>query len=449
MTYRASKKTGMTRLDRRVVHYYLEWARTRFWLIPISMCVIALLLALATLELDRHCNWCAQLSPVSGLGIDATRNLMGVLATSILSVGGVSFSITMVALSMTSGQYGPKVMRYFLADTRSKVSIGLFFATALFALVVFVGVEEPLQPRLTVFAAVSLALLALMEFMRFIHRTSTDLQADEIIQRLGRQTRADLSHLQEHSPKYCAERVADTQQWRQAARKLQAAQIPSPSEGYIQTIDFDGLVANLAAQESLALLRVRPGDFVLCKDPVLSLWSTSGVGEESLDNKHSSFITAGSIRTAADDAQFPITQIQQIAARALSPGINDPGTAITCIDWLTVCLAEIVDSDLVQNVFVDAQGEPRLLIPRLDFEIFCDNVYSPPRRLTADNIPVAICLMDSKIRLAKLTQRPERLGVIQKHATLLMDCVERAGHCDYDLRMVRQRYQKVRRLTSS
>jgi uncharacterized membrane protein len=172
-----------------------DWIRTSIWIIPSVLCAAAILLALLALEIDRNCTGCGQFLPALSLDADAARQLMGVVATSLISVGGVSFSVTMVALTLTSGQYGPKVLRYFLEDTRGKVSLGLFFAAAVYALIVSVALTDQDQPRGTVVLALGLAILAIIEFIGYIHRTASSLQADQLIQRLGQQLRQDMARL--------------------------------------------------------------------------------------------------------------------------------------------------------------------------------------------------------------------------------------------------------------
>lgn len=426
---------------------YWEWARTSIWLIPTGLCVAALFLAVFMLSLDRGCTVCSAYLPGLDLDVAAARQLMGVLATSLLSVGGVSFSVTMVALTLTSGQYGPKVLRYFLGDTRSKLSLGLFFAAAVYALVVSIALATGDKPRLSIFLALALAMLAIIEFIGFIHRTASDLQADQLIQRLGRELRGDMARLCTLSD--ASDRRSGTAPWRQAVRGLQRSSMVTTREGYVQTADYGEIAAALRAADARGLLRLRPGDFSVKGTELIRIWHAGQLDGEKLRGALNSAIVMGPIRTPIQDPEFPITQIQQIAARALSTGINDPGTAITCIDWLTLALAEVVDGPLPGCLLLDEEDEPRLLVRGPTFASLLDLIFSPLRQFTSSDLQVASCLLDSLNRLACLTDRPDRLALILKQGERVCEQVARENHPSYDELPVRLRLKQLRRSVSA
>jgi uncharacterized membrane protein len=432
-------------LDSTALRRYLDWARTSIWLIPTALCLIALVLAGLFLHLDRICEGCQ--TGLLSLDLDAVaaRQLLGVLVTSVLSVGGVSFSVTMVALTLTSGQYGPKVLRHFLADTRSKVSLGLFFGTAVYSLAVSISLGVGDKPRLSLVVALVLGLLALIEFIGFIHRTAADLQADQLIQRLGSALRQDMRRLR--SAEENGSRTQGSLAWRRAARNLERQPIWALEEGYVQTTDYASLAQVLRRNSAVAALRVRPGDFVVKGSELMGLWRGPKSDVATLREELLQCISMGPIRTPIQDPEFPITQIQQIAARALSTGINDPGTAITCIDWLTLALAEIVDSPLPDRQVLDAQGNARLLTRPLDFPQLMRLVYAPLRQFTASDLQVTGCLLDSLNRLASRTRRFDRLTLLREEGLRLWDQVSAEKHADYDTAPIRYRLQQMRRRT--
>ncbi|EED35723.1 conserved hypothetical protein [Luminiphilus syltensis NOR5-1B] len=404
-------------------------------------------LAVTALQVDRHCQACLLILPTLQIELDAARGLLGVLITSVLSVGGVSFSVTMVALTLTSGQYGPKVLRHFLEDSRSKLSLGLFFATAVYALVISVALHDGDHPRFSVIIALLLALAALIEFIAFIHRTASDLQADQLIQRLGTQLRQDMRRLCEVAEQ--ANRLHGSAQWRRRARDRIPIVIRSGYEGYVQTTDIPAIAEQLATLEAMAILRVRPGDFVVRGAELFTLFKARNfdIDEGKLGIEEA--IRLGPVRTPIQDPNFPITQIQQIAARALSTGINDPGTAITCIDWLTLALAEIVDAALPGSTVLDKEGKCRLLVTTLDFAAVADAVYSPLRQFSGSNLQVYQRLFDSLNRLAMCTDRPERLLTLRTQGERLWEQMERQDYPEHDRAPVRRRFKKLVRLTQA
>ncbi|EAQ96374.2 DUF2254 domain-containing protein [Congregibacter litoralis] len=429
-------------LHSTVLKRHLEWLKTSIWLIPTLLSFLAIALAVVALSIDRNFGDLAIASPDFGMDVEATRNLMGVLASAFVSVGGISFSVTMVALTLTSGQYGPKVLRHFLENTRNKVSLGLFFGTAVYALAVSISLHPGDKARLSVFLALALAMAALIEFIGFIHRTAIDLQADQLIQRLGKQLRQDMCRLCDNED--MPERESTTLSFRKATSGMSKETLYAVDEGYIQTVDYTGLVDELRRYKALAILRARPGDFVIPGSDLLYVWSEGGIDLADAGAPLRNQITTGPLRTPIQDPEFPITQIQQIAARALSTGINDPGTAITCIDWLTLALSEVVDADLPGSVVLGPDKEPRLLLRPVDFAYLVKLVYAPMRQSSSDDLQVSLRLMQSLIRLAALTQRRDRLSLLRAEGERIWAQIDSAVHASHDLLPIKQSLQRLR-----
>jgi uncharacterized membrane protein len=139
--------------------------------------------------------------------------------------------------------------------------------------------------------------------------------------------------------------------------------------------------------------------------------------------------------------------LNQVAARALSPGINDPGTAITCIDWFSMALGRITDRDLPGKVFLDDGECPRVLARYTDFYGILKAFYAPARQFSRGNIPVLIALVESLHRLSQLTTRRSRLAAIATEGGLINEEIERGDPLQDDLRDFRQRYRKLLTLT--
>ena len=422
-----------------------ESLRTSVWFIPLVFCLACLALAVVLQWLERDLELLFPQLKMFAMSVTSARNVLGVIAGSVLSVGGVVFSVTMVALTLTSGQYGPKILRQFLSDANSKVSLGLFLGTSLYCLVIMAGYGDADRPNITVIAALLLVLVALAGFIRFIHGTATDLQADQIIERIGSELSQSLRELS--SSESLRGRSQDTLPWRRRARGLRPVLIAARSGGYVQTIDYAAVVQWCTARNCVAQLRVRAGDFLLHGTCLIKLYGCKSELDDSDLDPLRAHIRTGPMRTPVQDPEYPITQLNQLAARALSPGINDPGTAITCIDWYSMALARIVDRELPGKVFLDAEEGAVLLVRFSDFAGIAKAFYAPARQFARDNIPVLIALLESLIRLASLTARADRLQQLGEEARLISVTTEQGAHLEYDLRHFRRRYQQLRRLT--
>lgn len=424
--------------------YLRERMETSIWLIPLGMCLLALPLAVVSIWLDRTLP--AGVAGLGGFGLDvgSARHVLGVIAGSVISVGGVGFSVTMVALTLTSGQYGPKILRNFLEDNTSKVSLGMFLGTFIYALVALIGQPPEGKLQITVLTALLLSLAALLAFIQFIHRTATDLQADQIVQRIGGQLQQALC--EEIANADADHRMSDTLPWRRATRSKRGIPVAARDEGYVQSVDIEALRHWCDKHDCQLLVRVRAGDFMVPGLCIAQLYGIDGDPvEAALDSIHEAIVT-GPIRTPAQDPEHAVTQLNQLAARALSPGINDPGTAITCIDWFSLALGYAVDKDLPGSVVCDDDGTPRLLVRARRFAPLLKSAFAPLRQYARGNVPVVIRLITSLCRLAELTHRRDRLDALAHHGDLIWAEARTAGLNADDLNDVRQRHARLHRL---
>lgn len=421
--------------------------QTSIWPIPVLFCLVGLTLAMLALSIERGLwPWVNELSPLS-MPVTAAREILSLITASVLSVGGVVFSMSMVALTLTSGQYGPKILRQFLSDNNSKISLGMFIGTSLYCLAVLSNYGDDVQPGFTVLVALALTLLALASFIHFIHSIATDLQADKIVERIGSNLRQSFEEFARADTLPASSH--DIASWRRKSQGLAKTAITAASKGYILTINYAEIARWCEENSFTGMLRVRAGDFLLPGNCIMTLYTS----DQPLAQKHvdqlRSFIHSGPMRTPVQDPEYPITQLNQLIARALSPGINDPGTAVTCIDWFSMATARIIDCDLPGKVLLNTHDEPVLLLRFTDFGGIVKAFYAPARQFSASNIPVLIALLSSLIRLSELTERPERLRELVSHGHQLSNTIENGGHAEHDLRVFRQRYGKLKALCAS
>jgi uncharacterized membrane protein len=425
--------------------YLRDRLDTSVWLIPVIVCLLSGLLAICMIWFDRYLVSSGLESLLFDLERESARQVLGIIAGSIISVGGVAFSVTMLALTLTSGQYGPRVVRNFLEDNGSKYTLGLFLGTYVYTLVLLSGYASVAAPRISVLLALLLALAALLGFVHLIHRTALDLQADQIIHRIGRQLRSSLVEFSGDAG--TAGRSADTRRWRRAASGRRPYTIASNRRGYVQTIDYPGLLQWCVSNDAVLMVRVRAGDFIVDRVCVFTLYMGEDFASDSVVGELNEYILVGPVRTPVQDPEYAITQLTQLAARALSPGINDPGSAVTCVDWFSLALAEIFDRDLPGCVFLDDDERPRLLARVSNFEGIVKAIYAPLRQLSAGDVPVTISLLESLCRLAELSKRPDRLAAIAACGRAIDIASRKSDHLEQDLEDIRQRHNRLRHLT--
>ena len=300
--------------------------RDAFWALPMLCAVSALALGLGLAAIDRSLDTDRTLPFLFSGGPEGARSLLSAIITSMISFTGLVFSITIVVLQLTSSQFSPRVLRTFLRDRFNQFSLGVFIATFVYALVVLRAVRgtaqsHPVVPQLAVTVAFGFVLLSVVVFLLYIHHIAQSIRAATIITRIGDETRAliDARYPSDAEP---PERLALPEG---AGTAVDAAK-----PGIIRGVD-DRRLADLAVRHGVVLC-VTPtvGDFVPAGGELLRVHGDDVPQPAELR----AAIYAGDERSLDEDVGFGLRQLVDIAERALSPGVNDPSTAVQAVDQL-------------------------------------------------------------------------------------------------------------------
>lgn len=405
---------------------FAESTRSSLWFWPILMTALGIFLAQAMIMLDQSA-WLQRqqlLSKASdalgvewlfGLGAEGARSLLATIAGSMISSAATVFSITIVALSLAAGQLGPRLLRTFMRDRGTQLSLGMFIATFTFCIVVLGVVRSgdmaPFVPGASVTAALVLALGSLAVLTYFIHHVAKSIQAPEVIAVVG----TDLDNAIEQFFPLPLPASGHSVDLRAPPRVHddEGAIVRSPISGYVQHIDMDALL-ELAIEADLVIgLARRPGDHVIAGTVIATLWPPSKFDKAQGERVGAAF-GFGPVRTPVQDLQFLIHQLVEIAQRALSPGINDPSTAEACIDRLASALGKLAGRQLQAGHLADDAGRTRLLIARPDtFKSLLDAAFDLIRNYSGGSLQVGLKLADVLADLAQLAQ-----GEAQRRALL-------------------------------
>lgn len=351
-------------------HARLAAIRASYWFVPALMALLAIGLGAGMIWVDvrlgssfiKGLSWYQQIRP------DGARAVLSTIAGSMVTVAGTVFSITIVALSYASSQYGPRVLTNFMSDRGNTVTLGTFVATFLYNLMILRtirGGNEDFVPQYSVIVAMLLAVCSIGVLIYFIHHVLQSIHINHVVAHIGRRLVCDA---QRRFPELIGAAPAAGNA---PARALEGPIHTTVSDrtGYIQSIDGDGLIA-LAHRANVVLrLRYRPGDFILCGRGLTDA-APAGSWPEDGDDCLRDCFTVGVKRTPDDDLMFLVSELVEIAARALSPGVNDPTTAVTCLDWLGAGATEFAIRVLPAAIRTDENGGTRVLARPDDFPGF-------------------------------------------------------------------------------
>ncbi|MCY7319235.1 MAG: DUF2254 domain-containing protein [Ramlibacter sp.] len=426
---------------------YWDRLRSSFWFVPAVMASLAVALAMGAVELDKSNTegWLQRLGWIYSGGAEGASLLLGTAAGSMIAIAGTVFSMTLVALSLASSQLGPRLLRNFMRDTANQVVLGTFGATFVYCLLVLRTIrradEVAFVPHLSVSIGVLLAIVSIGVLIYFIHHVSVSIQADEVVARVGRELVDGIDRLfpgqlgKPGSESSKAPSHADLP----AAFAREARPVGALADGYLQRIDTEALMA-LASQEDLLLrLERRPGHYLVKGRAMVMVWPGDRVTETLVDKMNAAFVL-GNQRTAAQDVEFSVHQLVEIAVRALSPGINDPFTAIACVDRLGSGLCRLARRGMPSALRFDRQGQLRLVAPGPSFAGIADAAFNQIRQSARSNPAVAIRMLDVIAQVAGHVQNAPDAACLQRHAGMIVTGAREAVPEADDLLAVEARF---------
>ncbi len=312
--------------------------RSGLWLLPGLIVVALVVLAFVVIRIDHMLG---DTEVGFGGGPAAARDVLAAMAGSFVTVAGLTFSLTIVVLQLASSQYSPRILRGFLADRITQLTAGAFIGVFAYSLVVLRSVRsEPnaFVPSLGVSVAIVLALAALAVLFAFMDHVAKLIQVSNLAARLGAQTSAELARTSTgHDPSDDAEAERRVRSWRARGPALP---VHVSRAGYLRSMDVGTITGRLADTQARIALLARPGDLAVPDEPVAEVWWEPGTGADAVTAAVLRAVHVADERDLRDDPGFGVRQLADIAIRALSPGINDPTTAVTCVGYMRAALVE-------------------------------------------------------------------------------------------------------------
>ncbi len=336
------------------------------------------LLAIGLVELDDRLQvtpaWYAFRGDAS-----AARTVLSVIAGSLITVAGLTFSITMVALQLASSQFSPRVLRTFFADRLTQVTIGGFVGTFVYALLVLRSVSAGFVPRLSIAVATLLGIAAVLLLIAFLHHVAQMIQVSHIMGAIAHDTLRRLDHLypgRYGEPEDAAEHVLE--RWCEEP----AGAVHPDRPGYVQRVELDALAHELARDVDRVAILVCPGDFASLGAPLALVWP-AGAAERCVEPVRDA-IPLRRERDLEQDVDFGLRQLTDTALKAISPGVNDPATAVTCIGYLRSILVRLAGRALPEPVRRSPDHELTVVLRRRGFDEYLSGLRQLGRYASGD-----------------------------------------------------------------
>ena len=435
------------RVKSAIVDFWMQ-VRASYWFIPSLMAVAALLLSFAVVYVDERLgdSWLAQSRWLFDNRPAGARALLSTVAGSMITVAGVTFSMTLLAVSHASAQFGPRLLTGFMRDRGNQVTLGTFIATFLYCLMVLrtvhAGTEDPATavdafvPHVAIMIAVVLAILSVVVLIYYIHHIPQSISVANVVQRVGNDLVAGIAKLYPERIGSAAD-PADLQ--REVAEPLesnQSAVVRMPDQsGYLRIVDTTSLLESTVDNDIVVEVLQRPGEFAIPGQPVLRLWPADRL-DDDLERDLIRLFSWGAERNYEQDVLYPVEQLLEILGKAMSPGVNSQYTAILCLDQFERAISEILQRKIPSPSRFDNNDNLRVVARPIEHGEFLDEVFSPLRQfLRGDWITTrkVLQVIDS------LAAMPELVGsaaLLEKHRRLICEEIEEGEMCKTEKRML-------------
>ncbi len=432
-----------------------DLVKTQLWPLPAAAVVLALILGLGVPRLDSAVD--NRLPTAAGDWLftgdaEAARSLLSVIGTSLITVTSLTFSLTVVTLQLASSQFSPRLLRTFTSDQFVQATLALFLATFTYALTVLRGVRSAVDggqsefvPKIAVTGAFALTIASVVGLVLFLAHLSEQIRVETMLRNVHRDATRTMNAVLPareagpvQSPGGRSRPARGHPDGRTTTETVEGAVAPGPSsdalalfarsDGFLTWIDEDDLLKVAMDEDACLFLDAYPGSFLVEGTPLGTAW-TLGLGPrdeqvaERLADRVAGSVHVGFERTAAQDVGYGLRQLTDVANKALSPGINDPTTAIHALGHISAFLCDLSDRALGGAVLRDDHDRIRVVMRRPDFAAYVDLGISQPRRYGAGDPQVLERIFQVLLDLSHRV-RPDQVPVVHAELQRLRTTVE-------------------------
>ena len=442
--------------NRRVNKLILFWGnlRSSFWFMPSLMIAGSIVFAVVLIEADSADSdrWLSQWPRLFGVGAEGARQMLSTLAGSMMTVMGITFSMTLLALTLASSQYTSRILSNFMRSRVTQTTLGVFASIFAYCLIVLRtirgsgGVDE-FVPSLAVFFAFVMSLGGIGILIYFIHHIASSIQASNIIALVAQETNTFIDRLLPEE----LDQTPDEDEDKDAGRKQELESldertwypVPVALSGYIQSVDHAALMNLARNNRFIVRMEHGIGAFVVQDTALVSLALICPPDQNTVDAFNAAY-SIGRYRTVEQDPAFGIRQIVDIAIKALSPGVNDTSTAVMCVDYLTSIMARLAGRQFSPVHGYD--GETLRVIAIVpSFESLLAEAFDQIRANAEANVAILVRMIGGLASIGSLTIRPSHIRALDEQLQYIDELADRCIESAHDRARLESRLREARK----
>ena len=421
-----------------ILNFFSE-LRASYWYIPLLLAIFSLLLALLTLQLDHLFvwHWLGYIGWFHASNPEGARSILSTIASSMITVAGVSFSMTIVAVAFAGSQVGPRLTANFMRDRVNQITLGTFIATFLYCLFILLALfnankgdiaelnRSVFIPQISLLVAICLSMSSIVLLIYFFQHIPESIDISNIIAQVGEELNCQLKCVfpSELGTEQSVPGEHPNKKPSFAHLYPQKTSILATQQGYIRILDGNSLLDIATRYDLIIQLEAQCGYFITENTLLLTIYSKELI-EDSVQKQCRGIFALGIKRNQEQDTLFLVEELVEIIARALSPGINDPFTAINCMDWLHSSIQKISSINLPSSYRYDADNKIRVIAQSIAFSEFCELIFPRIQPYVCKDRNASVHMMEMMITLHRSSTNQEHKIIIASHANSLKNATK-------------------------
>ncbi|PQO43983.1 DUF2254 domain-containing protein [Blastopirellula marina] len=397
-----------------------DQSRASFWFVPSMFLVVGIMFGFALPMLDLEIDFSKYESIWLQTTTDGSRSVLSTIAGSMVTVAGVVFSLTMVTLSIASGQYGTRVLRSLMEDNTAQVAMGSLLATSVYCFLVLRTLQDRDQyvPVLSVNAAIVAAIACLIILIYFVHNVASEIQAPRIVEALGTDLNASIERLYPEEIGQALPEAARLTDDPIEKFRRDSVTVDTKAEGYLQGIDVATLLSAAKSHDVIIEMRKRPGDFITVGDAIADV-GPAGKSNDGLARTIRETLIVGTSRTPRQDVNCAVHELVQVAIRALSPAVNDSFTAMNSIDRLGAALCRLALREIPSPYRYDEEEQLRVIARPCGFGEVLGAAFNQIRQCGEGSGATTLRLLEALTTVAARVSRGEDKEAIEDQLQMI------------------------------
>jgi len=412
-----------------ILNFFSEM-RASYWYTPLMMLIIVICLATFTIHLDEL-HILAKYGKISWLiggNPDGARSFLSTIATAMITVASITFSMTLLAVTFAGSQIGPRLTTNFMRDKTNQLTLGFFIAAFLYCLLILRSIVQNntkdiiasndgilYVPQISLLVALIMAITGLIILVYYIHHVPNSINMSNVVSSVGTLL---FNQCEKRFPLGVGDGVQEKKIIISPSYHHCITTVPSNTYGYIRILDSERLMDLAKKNDCVLQLESDIGDFITNGIPLLLVYSKQSVTKEFIEQCQKVY-AMGNKRNQEQDLDFLVNELIEIIARALSPGVNDPYSAINAFDWLHLFLNKIACTSQPCRARKDADGHIRLITAFKDIGYYIEMVFTKTRLYVCKDYNVTVHALKVLRQLASSSGN-ESKTLFDAHAALLI-----------------------------